>query len=494
MSTQLELLRSISDYINDPANKYQLLPSNVGLADASASSFITKYNEVALERTHLLRTSSENSPVVTPLTAQLDELLTSIRRAIKQAHHAAEIQRNDLQRQYSLYNQQIQSTPQQERILTQIGRQQEVKSGLYLMLLQKREENSISLAATADKGKLIDDPTFLGQVSPKPSMIMLIALVLGLAIPAGILFLIEFFRYKIEGHDDVAALTKLPIIGDVAIASDQAKTKADIVVHANQNNLMEEVFRSIRANIQFMLKKGENTIMFTSTTSGEGKTFTAANLAVSFALLDKKVVIVGLDIRKPRLAELFEIPNHHQGITNLLVKENPTMEDIKKQILPSGVNENLDVLMAGPIPPNPSELVSRQSLDIIIGQLKEHYDYVIIDTAPIGLVTDTQQIARVADLTVYMCRADYTPKSSFAFINSLNAENKMPNMTIVINGIDMAKKKYGYYYGYGKYGKYGKYGHYGKYGSYGSYGANYGSYGNYANSGYGNRNDNSIKV
>lgn len=498
LNTQMELLKSISEFMNEPANKYQLLPSNVGLADASASAFINKYNEVALERTHLLRTSSENSPVVTPLTAQLDELLLSIRRAIKQAHQAAEIQHNDLQRQFSLYNQQILSTPQQERILTQIGRQQEVKSGLYLMLLQKREENSISLAATADKGKLIDDPLLLGKVSPKPSMIMLIALVLGLAIPAGILFLIEFFRYKIEGHEDVAALTKLPIIGDVAIASDHAKTKADIVVHANQNNLMEEVFRSIRANIQFMLKEGENTIMFTSTTSGEGKTFTAANLAVSFALLDKKVVIVGLDIRKPRLAELFEIPNHHQGITNLLVKENPTMEDIKKQILPSGVNDNLDVLMAGPIPPNPSELVSRQSLDIIISQLKEHYDYVIIDTAPIGLVTDTQQIARVADLTVYMCRADYTPKSSFAFINSLSMENKLPNMTIVINGIDMAKKKYGYYYGYGKYGKYGKYGHYGKYGSYGksygSYGANYGSYGNYANSGYGNRNDDSIKM
>lgn len=497
LNTQMELLKSISEFMNEPANKYQLLPSNVGLADASASAFINKYNEVALERTHLLRTSSENSPVVTPLTAQLDELLLSIRRAIKQAHQAAEIQHNDLQRQFSLYNQQILSTPQQERILTQIGRQQEVKSGLYLMLLQKREENSISLAATADKGKLIDDPQLLGKVSPKPSMIMLIALVLGLAIPTGILFLIEFFRYKIEGHEDVAALTKLPIIGDVAIASDHAKTKADIVVHANQNNLMEEVFRSIRANIQFMLKEGENTIMFTSTTSGEGKTFTAANLAVSFALLDKKVVIVGLDIRKPRLAELFEIPNHHQGITNLLVKENPTMEDIKKQILPSGVNDNLDVLMAGPIPPNPSELVSRQSLDIIIGQLKEHYDYVIIDTAPIGLVTDTQQIARVADLTVYMCRADYTPKSSFAFINSLSMENKLPNMTIVINGIDMAKKKYGYYYGYGKYGKYGKYCHYGKYGSYGksygSYGANYGSYGNYANSGYGNRNDDSIK-
>ena len=498
MDMQIELLRSLQEYINDPSNKYQTLPSNVGLSDAAAATLINNYNKIVMERNRLLRSANENSPTITPLTAQLDDLSASIRRAMAQVQRNAKIQRNSILQEYNRYSSMIYSTPEQERVLTQIGRQQEVKSGLYLMLLQKREEDSISLAATADKGKLIDDPQFIGKVSPKGSMIMLIALVLGLAIPAGILFLIEFFRYKIEGHDDVAALTKLPIIGDVAIASDQAKTKADIVVHANQNNLMEEVFRSIRANIQFMLKEGENTIMFTSTTSGEGKTFTAANLAVSFALLDKKVVIVGLDIRKPRLAELFEIPNHHQGITNLLVKENPTMEDIKKQILPSGVNDNLDVLMAGPIPPNPSELVSRQSLDIIIGQLKEHYDYVIIDTAPIGLVTDTQQIARVADLTVYMCRADYTPKSSFAFINSLNAENKMPNMTIVINGIDMAKKKYGYYYGYGKYGKYGKYGHYGKYGSYGksygSYGANYGSYGNYANSGYGNRNDNSIKV
>lgn len=499
-NTQIELLRSLSDYINEPNNRYQTLPSNVGLVDPATTSFITRYNEVVIERNHLLRSASETSPTVVPLTAQLDELQSSIRRAMSQARRNLEIQRDNIAQQYAKYTGQVSSTPEQDRILTQIGRQQEVKSGLYLMLLQKREENSISLAATADKGRIIDDPVILGQVSPKSSIIMLIALLLGIALPAGILYLINFLRYKIEGHDDVAALTKLPIIADVAIASDQAKTKADIVVHENENNMMEEVFRSMRTNLQFMLKDGQKVIMFTSTTSGEGKTFTAANLAMSFALLDKKVILVGLDIRKPRLAELFEINDHHHGITNLLVHDNNTWDDVKGQILDSGINKNLQLLMAGPIPPNPAELMTRSSLDDIIGILKERYDYVIIDTAPVGLVTDTLQIGRVSDITVYMCRADYTPKAAFGLINQLDEEKKLPKICVVINGIDMAKKKYGYYYGYGKYGKYGKYGYgkygkygsYGKYGNYGSYGS-YGTYGNYSKSNYGNANDNSIK-
>ena len=206
----------------------------------------------------------------------------------------------------------------------------------------------------------------------------------------------NFFRYRIEGHDDVARLTKLPILGDVAVASDTAKTKADIVVHENQNNQMEEIFRSMRTNLQFMLKENQKVILFTSSTSGEGKTFNASNLAVSFALLGKKVIIVGLDIRKPRLAELFEINDHHHGITMLLTKEQPNWEEIQSQILPSGVNNNLDLLMSGPIPPNPAELIARPSLDIIINHLKEKYDYILIDTAPVGLVTDTLQIGRVA--------------------------------------------------------------------------------------------------
>lgn len=499
MDMQIELLRSLQQYMNEPSNKYQTLPSNVGLNDAAASTLINDYNKIVMERNRLLRSANENSPTITPLTAQLDDLSSSIRRAMTQVQRNAQIQRNSILQEYNRYSSMIYSSPEQERVLNQIGRQQEVKSGLYLMLLQKREENSISLAATADKGKLIDDPVSFGQISPKKSIILLIALVIGLAIPAIVLFLINFFRYKIEGHEDVARLTTLPIIGDVAIASETAKTKADIVVHENKNNVMEEVFRSIRSNIQFMLKEDQKVIMFTSTTSGEGKTFTAANLAVSFALLGKKVLVMGLDIRKPRLTNLFELKDKNIGITNLLVHDNPTREDICANILNSGVNRNLDIMPAGPIPPNPAELVSRESLDNIFATLRKEYDYIIVDTAPVGLVTDTLMIARVADLTVYMCRADYTPKSSFEFINSLSAQKKLPQVSIVINGIDMSKKKYGYYYGYGKYGRYGKSGSYGsKYG--GNYGGNYGlnytsygAYGNYADSNYGNKEDDSIK-
>lgn len=501
-NTQVALLDELTKYMNEPSNRHQPIPSNVGLSDASATSLINEYNKIALQRNQLLHSASENSPTVTPLTAQLDDLNSSIKRAMTQARAGLKIQRNSIAAQAGKYEGQINNTPEQERMLTQIGRQQEVKSGLYLMLLQKREENSISLAATADKGKLIDTPVFAGKVTPKNSIIMLIALILGLAIPAGILFLLEFFRYKIEGHNDVEKLTNLPIIADVAIASERAKTKADIVVHENKNNLMEEIFRSLRTNLQFLLKQHDKVIMFTSTTSGEGKTFIASNVAISFALLGKKVILVGLDVRKPRLAELFEIDDHHHGITNLLVKDEVNWNDVKEQIIPSGINDKLDILMAGPVPPNPGELVTRESLDQTMEQLKEHYDYILIDTAPVGLVTDTLALGRISNATVYVCRADFTQKASFGLINSLSMEKKLPNMSIVLNGVDLSKKKYGYYYGYGKYGKYGKYGNYGMYGSkgkygyksygYGSYGS-YGSYGNYSKSRYGDINDDSVK-
>jgi len=493
VETQIELFNTIAREVESSSrNLSQVIPSNVGLDDQSSTSLINKYNELVLERNRLLRSASESSPVVEPLTAQIRELNGNIRRAIGAARQNLQIQRDAVLAQVNKFNEQVAETPQQERMLTQIDRQQEVKSGLYLMLLQKREENNISLAATADKGKLIDDPQLLGKISPKSTSIMLVALLIGLALPVLVILILQFFRYKIEGHDDVARLTKLPIIADVAIASNKAKGKADIVVHENQNNQMEEIFRSMRTNLQFMLKEGQKVVLFTSSTSGEGKTFNAANLSVSFGLLGKKVILIGLDIRRPRLAELFGINDHKHGITNLLVKDNPTIEDIQEQILPSGVNKNLDLLMAGPIPPNPAELIARNSLDIIINLLKERYDYIMIDTAPVGLVTDTLQIARVADASIYMCRADYTPKSSFNLINALANEKKFPNMAIVLNGIDMSKRKYSYYYGYGGYGKYGRYGR-ASYGtSYGQYG-NYGNYGNYANSHYGNKHDDSIK-
>jgi capsular exopolysaccharide synthesis family protein len=321
------------------------------------------------------------------------------------------------------------------------------------------------------------------------------ALVLGFFLPLAIFYLLQMLRYKIEGHDDVVRLTHLPVIADVAVASDAVKSSAGIVVQENKNNQIDEIFRAMRTNIQFMLTENQKVILFTSGTSGEGKTFNAANLAMSFALLGKKVILLGLDIRKPALGRLFDLHDRERGITMLLAKDHVTEADLNSQIQPSGVNANLDLLLAGAVPPNPTELLARQNLVDIIELLRKKYDYIILDTAPVGLVSDTLQIGKVTDVTVFVCRADYTPKATFAMINSLSAEKKMPNMCVVLNGIDMSKKKYGYYYGYGKYGKYGRYG-YGKYGRYGysSYGyGNYGSYGNYADSRYGSKDDNSIK-
>ena len=494
-TTQIQLLDYLREYIDEPSNKYELIPSNVGLQDNASTSLIASYNKAVLDRKRLLQSVSEHAPQVMTQTSMLDNLMPSIRAALTQARRSADIQRKSIETQYNNYHGKMSNTPEQERVLTQIGRQQEVKSALYVMLLQKREENSISLAATADKGKLIDDPMYEGKVSPKSSIIMLAALIIGFAIPMGLFYLLQLLRYKIEGHEDVAKLTSLPIIADVAVANNTENAAAGIVVHENKNDQIDEIFRSMRTNIQFMMTEEQKVILFTSSTSGEGKTFNASNLAMSFALLGKKVILCGLDIRKPALGRLFGISDRQQGITSLLTREQVTEEMLDSQINESGINKNLHLLLAGPVPPNPTELLARKNLEDIITLLRKKYDYIILDTAPVGLVSDTLQIGKYTDVSCYVCRADYTPKASFTMINALSAEKKLPNPCIIINGIDMSKKKYGYYYGYGKYGKYGRYGRYGRYSSYGSYGnyGNYGSYGNYAESHYGNKNDNSIK-
>ena len=233
---------------------------------------------------------------------------------------------------------------------------------------------------------------------------------------------------------------------------------------------MAETFRSLRTNLFFILgDPDKKVILITSTMSGEGKTFIASNLAVSLALLGKKVIIVGLDIRKPGLNKVFHISHKEYGITQYL--SAPQSTDLRSMIQPSGISPNLSVLPGGIIPPNPTELLARQSLEDAVEILKQDYDYIVLDTAPIGMVTDTQLIARVADASIYVCRADYTHKNDYQLINELYNNNRLPNLCTVINGLDMKKKKYGYYYGYGKYGKYYGYGK--KYG-YG-YGYGYGS-------------------
>jgi len=499
-TAQIHLLDYLREFVDKPSNNYKTIPSNIGLTDAASMMLITDYNKNVQDRNRLMKAASEQAPQVQTLTATLDDLQHSIRQALLQARRSADIQRQSVQNQYNKYQSRIGSTPEQERVLTQIGRQQEVKSGLYLLLLQKREENSISLAATANKGKLIDEPQYNGKVSPKSAIILLVALVLGFGLPFLVLYILQLFRFRVEGHDDLARLTTLPIISDIPVASDNVKSAAGIVVQANKNNQIDEIFRSLRTNVQFMLKENEKTILFTSSISGEGKTFVAANLAVSFALLGKRVILCGLDIRKPALGRLFNISDRDKGMTMLLKKNEVTSQDVAQHVSRSGVNDNLDLLLAGPTPPNPTELLARESLSQVIEILRQNYDYVILDTAPVGLVSDTMQIARYANVCCYICRADYTPKSNIGLANSLGEGGKFANLSFILNGVDMSKKKYGYYYGYGKYGKYGRYGYgrygYGRYGygRYGRYGyGNYGNYGNYSSSHYSNKDDDSIK-
>lgn len=474
-NTQVELLNEIGKYMDQPANKYQPIPTNVGLEDESATALIRQYNSLALTRKQLLHSASEDSPVVTPITAQLEDLMTAIKRAMFQARINMKIQRNSIADMASKYEKTIGVTPEQEKALTQIGRQQSVTSGLYLMLLQKREETSMSLASTADKAKIIEPAAFVDKVSPKGIIALLIAFILGVAIPAGIIYLRELLRNKILGHDDVEKLTQLPIIGDIPTASANG-SKGNIVIQENKSNLMSEIFRGLRTNLQLAGDDKEKVFIVTSTTTGEGKTFIASNLAMSLALLEKKTIMVGLDIRKPRMAELFGIGDRQHGITNILAKEECNWEEVKDQIVASGVNHNFDLLMAGPTAANPGELMVRKSLKQTIALLKEHYDYVIIDTAPVGLVADTLQLSKLADRTLFVCRADFSTKSSFTYINKLDEQKKLPNISIVINDIDLSKKKFAYSYGFGKYSKNGN--------------RSFGSYGLFSN----NTNDDSIKI
>ena len=449
--TQINLVMDLQRYLQ--GTEYEILPANVGLQDAGVAGAIDRYNEMVAERNRLLRTSTESNPAIVNLNASIRAMRGNIQTTLDATLKGLEITRADLAREASRYSRRISDAPTQERQFVSIARQQEIKSGLYLMLLQKREENAIVLAAIANTAKIIDEAQADGApISPKRMTIYLAALVFGIGIPVGAIYLIGLTKFKIEGRADVEKLTSLPVIGDIPLADE--KTGA-IAVFENQNNLMSETFRNVRTNLQFMLENGKNVILVTSTISGEGKSFISANLAISLSLLGKKVVIVGLDIRKPGLNKVFNIPKKEHGITQFLT--NPAT-NLMGLVQPSDTNKNLYILPGGTVPPNPTELLARDGLEKAVETLKKNFDYVILDTAPVGMVTDTLLIGRVADLSVYVCRADYTRKAEFTLINELAENSKLPNLCIAINGLDLQKKKYGYYYGYGKYGKYYGYG------------------------------------
>lgn len=442
-AAQSLIIDDLRTYIADPAHQNSFIPSSIGLMDKESLRLIAQYNIMIQQRNRLLYSASTDAIQVKQLNGTIAEMRSSVMKALKQAKEAADIVTKGVESQYSDYKGRVSTMPAAEHALREASRERRVKSMLYRLLLQRREENNIALSSTADKGMLIDDPQCDERLRPRLWVVYGIASVLGLGGPYAVLIAFGLFRYRLESLEELKNLTELPIIAGVPIASEDEKGKAGIVVHYGTNSPIDEVFRLMRTNLFFMLTEGRHVILFTSSTSGEGKSFNSANLAVSYALLGKKVVLCGLDVRKPSVGKQFGMHEPKRGITSLLTKAVVTKEDVESIVVPSGVEEHLDLLMAGSVPPNPTELLASDSLRQMIDILKESYDYVILDTAPVGLVTDTLQISKLVDVTVYVCRLNYTPKFAIAELNGLAEENMLTNPCVVVNGCPLKESEEG---------------------------------------------------
>lgn len=453
--TELNLIQELSNYIHNPENADEVIPANVGIQDPNLAHVINQYNTMMVERKRLLRTSSENNPAVINLNSGIEAMRNTVQATVKSVLRGLQITEANLKREARKHEGRISNAPNQEKEYMSIARQQEIKANLYTILLQKREDNAITLASTASNGRIIEQPMAAGTpVSPKKKVYLLGAFIIGVALPIGFIYLMDLLKYRIEKRSDVERITHVPIIGEIPKGDLQKNVRGSILIHENKNDMMEEVFRSLRTNLLFMLTPEQKVVMITSTQPGEGKSFISGNLAVSLAYLGKKVIIIGLDIRKSGMEHTFDIDKHRLGITDYL--GDPTKYPLSELIIPSEISPNLDILPRGSVPPNPTELVDRPALEEIMKELKNHYDLILLDTAPAAMVTDTSIISRVADICIYICRADYTPKMAFQFINEWQQSTHLRVVT-VINSIDYSMRKnsvhlrYGYGYGY-KYG------------------------------------------
>ena len=305
--------------------------------------------------------------------------------------------------------------------------------------MQKYEENALTLAITSPKGQIVDRAFNYNKPSSlSTSMLLIIGFIIGLIIPSAYLYIKFLFRTKFSSREELEQITRVPILGEVCVNY----SKERVVVKEGDTSSIAELFRLMRTNLQFLLTgKQDKVILLTSSVSGEGKSFVSVNLSISLSLLKKRTIIIGLDIRNPQLAEYMNIKSRW-GITNYLASEDVTIDDI---IVPSNINPMLDVIVAGPIPPNPAELLLNQRLDNLFAELRERYDYIIIDSAPVGMVSDTFSLTRVSDTTVYVCRANYTQRDHIRYCNTIVGENRLRNVSLVINATT-AKQGYGYGY------------------------------------------------
>jgi len=398
---------------------------------------------LVLDRNRLLKNSSAINPVVVNINDQIVQLRSNLTTSLVNLKASVSLKIRALSTHERRINSKIASVPKQERVYRDIQRQQQIKEALYLYLLQKREETAISLAVTVANAKIID-PAYGSDtpVSPKRRVVLLAGLLMGLLLPAVVIYLIDLLDSKIHVQKDIESI-KAPFLGEIPLMN---KEEMGLAVNTSNNNL-SEAFRILRTSVNFRLKKkdkGAQVVMISSTISGEGKSFVALNLAASLAISGKKVLLVGMDLRHPKLMEYLNL-TYHKGLVNYLVNDIDRWESVLNKNVE--VN-NLDVLNSGDIPPNPAELLMEDTVGLFFEQASLQYDYVIVDTAPVGLVTDTVLINHFADLFVYICKANYSEKKAVGFIQNLVSDGKVKNMAMVLNGTDL-KKGYGYGYGYG---------------------------------------------
>ncbi|MFA6870825.1 MAG: polysaccharide biosynthesis tyrosine autokinase [Bacteroidaceae bacterium] len=452
VETQLNLVNYLDEYMRANADKVKLVPTNVGVSDATLQGLIVKYNTTLLELDRLKRTSSSQNPAVITMENTVDALYFNLLSSLKSVQQGLTITKKDLQKQADLFSSRINNVPTVEREYTERSRQQLIKSELFLSLLQKREENSLALAVTANSARVIDDANSSGNpISPKRKMVYMIALVLGFAIPIGIVYLLDILNIKIRNRRELESLTKIPVIGEIPLGLDNH----EIAVEANVNNQMVEAFRLVRTNLQFMLANpNHKVVLVTSSIPGEGKSFVSINLAISLSLTKKRVLLMGMDIRKPTIGKYLGITKE-EGVSSYLAGINL---DYTSLIETSSISDTLDVLHGGTVPPNPSELLSNYRLEELFIELRNQYDYIVVDSAPIGLVSDTFVIGKYVDTALYVFRQDVSYKKNVEWLNHIVTSRKLTSLSLVLNGVKRKNNKYGYGYGYGYGNSYGQYG------------------------------------
>ena len=435
--TQINLINFVDQYIRKEENKYGIVP-NIGIQDANLLNVLKDYNEILFKRDRLIRTTSESNPIIVDIERQIRAMRKVIEASVETTRRSLMITKKDMDRQDATLTSKIKSVPRQEREFIEIKRQQEIKAALYTYLLQKREENSLTLAIGIPTARVIEDPLPQDKlVSKGASFYLFVSFILGLIFPVVFFYLKDFLRARITGRGELEGMTNVTILGELP----EYKGKEPIVVRAGSNEPIAEMYRLLRANLQFILHdKSKKVINVTSSESGEGKTTFALNIAMALALTGKKVIVVGLDIRKPALAEYVNI-HSSPGITAYL---SGIETDYKKLIQKTALNENLSVILAGTIPPNPNELLLKETLDELFVKLREEYDFIITDSSPVGLVSDPLLIDRLVDVNLYIVRAFFTHKHDIRLINDIHKKNKLKNMYIVIKGSDIVPKPYGY--------------------------------------------------